>query len=361
MVKTADMKANKWGKADGKGPMGLDWSGCYPCTIIPFTDKTCREVDEDAFRSLCRDLFEADIAGIDPNEVEGLSREETIRLMQIAKEEAKGRFPVTGKVEARNGQWTWDLIEEAERVIEAGADVLYFHPWVEVDNMVDFIELYRTFDKAVDIPIIGLMVPPVTPAVIKQISFECKNVAAWKFESLWNMTLVKELAFAMQDVEAATGRHICPLRAGDGALFESLINGAEGNFNGGGSWRGREDVAIFKAVKRGDLNEAFAIQKRLEPATDAVRGRYRDRIETYGRFPYRYKIMCWLLGKIPNPYARAPRTAFSDEEVLMMRDALIKSGLKVVREPGECKNLGVCSDYVASTWRKPYVSAKSKG
>ena len=358
MVQTADVKANKWGKADGKGPMGLDWSGCYPCTIIPYTDKTCREVDEDAFRSLVRDLYEADIAGIDPNEVEGLSREETIRLMQIAKEEAKGRFPVTGKVEARNGQWTWDLIEEAERVIEAGADALYLHPWVEPDNMVDFIELYRTFDKALDIPMFGLMASPVTPAVIKQISLECKNIAAWKFVAFGNVVLMRELAFGMEDVEAATGRHVCPLSAGDVALAEALINGAEGNFNGGGSWRGRYDVAIFKAVKRGDLNEAFAIQKKLEPATNAVRGRYRDRIETRGRFPHRYKMMCWLLGKIPNPYARAPRTAFSDEEVLMMRDALIQSGLKVVREPGECKNLGVCSDYVASTWRKPYVAGR---
>ena len=67
--KTSDksrVRTNKWGKADSKGPLGLDWSGCYPCTVIPFKDKSCKEVDEDAFRSLVRDLLESDIAGIDP-------------------------------------------------------------------------------------------------------------------------------------------------------------------------------------------------------------------------------------------------------------------------------------------------------
>ena len=333
-------KTNRWGKQDGKGPMGLDWSGCYPCTIIPFKDKTCREVDEEAFRILVRDLLEADIAGLDPNEVEGLSNEETIRLMQIAKEEAKGRIPVTGKVEPRNQLWTWDLIEEAQRVIEAGADVLYVHPLPEMDNMEDFVNLYKTLDKAVRTPIIGL-IAGVLPSVLKQICLECENIAAWKFENNENIGLMKQLVWSMQEVEAQTGRHVCSLRAGDQGLAECLVNGADGNFNGGGSWRGREDVAIYKAVKRGDLNEAFAIQKRMEPATEAVRGRYGTRIMPYGRFPYRYKIVCWLLGKIPNHYARLPRTAFSNEEVLMLRDALIRSELKVVKEPEECMNLGI--------------------
>ena len=343
MATTASSKTNRWGKRDGKGPMGLDWSGCYPCTIIPFTDKRCREIDEDSFRALVRDLASVEIAGIDPNEVEGLSRVETIRLMQIAAEELKGRIPVTGKVEARNGQWTWDLIEEAEQVIEAGADVLYVHPWPDMDNMEDFVNLYKTLDKAFDIPIIGLMAGVPVP-VIKEISLACPNIAAWKFENREDMGLIKQLVWSMQDVEAATGRHVCPLRAGDQALAECLVNGAEGNFNGGGSWRGREDVAIWQAVGRGDLNEAFAIQKRMEPATEAVRGKYRTRIMPYGRFPYRYKIVCWLMGKVPNHYARLPRTAFSNEEVLMLRDALIQSGLKVVRAPEECLDLGVSSD-----------------
>ncbi|WER50766.1 dihydrodipicolinate synthase family protein [Cupriavidus sp. WKF15] len=342
METITSVTTNKWGKAAGKGPLGLDWSGCYPATVIPFTDRTCREIDEDAFRILVRDLLESDIAGIDPNEVEGLSRQETIRLMQIAKEEVRGRVPVTGKVEARNGQWTWDLIQEAEKVIEAGADVLYLHPWPEGDNMEDFVNLYRTFDKAFDVPIIALMVGVPVP-VIKEISLACKNIAAWKFYAGEDLRLMKQLVWSLQEAEAVTGRHISPLRGGDESLVECLMNGAEGNFNGAASWRGREDVAIYQAVNRGDLNEAFAIQKKIEAATEAVRGRHGSKTLPFWRFPHRYKLAAWLLGKVPNPYARLPRIAFSDEEVLLVRDALIRSGFEVVREPGECRNLGSSS------------------
>jgi len=81
-------------------------------------------------------------------------------------------------------------------------------------------------------------------------------------------------------------------------------------------------------------------QKRVEPATDAVRGVYGSKNLPLWKFPHRYKLAAWLTGKVPRPYARLPRTAFADEEVLMLRDALIRSGYKVVREPGECKGLG---------------------
>lgn len=331
---------NPWGKPAGDGPLGLNWAGVYPATIIPFTDRTCREVDEDAYRIFVRGILESDIAGIDPNEVEGLSRNETIRLMQIAKEESNGRVPVTGKVEPRNGEWTWDMVQEAEKVIEAGADVLYIHPSPEGENWEDFISLYKTFDRAFDIPIIGLLLK-TPPSVVKEISLNCRNIAAWKYFCDQNIGLMKQIVWGMQEVEEQTGRRIAALTAGDHALAECLVNGADGVFNGGGSWRAEYDVAIYQAVSRGDLNEAFAIQKSVGPATEACRGVFGTDVRTTWRFPYRYKLMAWMLGKIPNPYARLPRTAFSDEEVAMIRQALIDSGLDVVRDPAECLDLGI--------------------
>lgn len=326
--------------AKGKGPKGLDWSGIYPATVIPFKDKTCREVDEEAWRILLRDILEADITGIDPNEVEGLSREETIRLIKIAKEETKGRIPVSGKVEARCAEWTWDLVEEAKPVVDAGADFLYLHPRPEFDNFEDFVNLYKSFDKAVGVPFITLLAPSVgiSAGVMKRIALECENLVGYKIRARYNIWDMKEVVHNLREAEAETGRHVCPLLAGDHGLVECLINGAEGNFNGGGSWRAREDVAIYQAVVNGDYNKAFAIQKRLEPVTDAVRGMYGARIMSAGSHPLRYKIVCWLLGKIPNPYARLPRVPLI-EEALMLREALIKSGLKVVREAKEVREL----------------------
>jgi len=79
-------------------------------------------------------------------------------------------------------------------------------------------------------------------------------------------------------------------------------------------------------------------QKRVEPATDAVRGVYGSKNLPLWKFPHRYKLAAWLTGG-PKTICEV-RTAFADEEVLMLRDALIRSGYKVVREPGECKGLG---------------------
>jgi dihydrodipicolinate synthase/N-acetylneuraminate lyase len=69
----------------GKGPKGLDWSGIYVAMVVPYKDKNCREVDEDAYRELLRDVLKSDIAGLNSSEVgEGLSHEETIRMLRIA-------------------------------------------------------------------------------------------------------------------------------------------------------------------------------------------------------------------------------------------------------------------------------------
>ena len=335
--------SNKWNKPAGKGPLGLDWKGVYPATIVPWTDKTCREIDEDTYRKMLRTMIAAGVSGLDPNEVEGLSREETCRLIQIAKEESKGLLPVTGKVEPRNQLFTWDLIQEAEKVLDAGADVLYIHPVPDQNDMEDYIHLFKTISDAFpEVPIMSLMVG-TDPKVLKEIAMNCPNICAWKYETRQNNGLMKHVVANMKEVERITGRHVTTLRAGDHDLAESLVNGAEGTFNGGGCWRVQYDVQIVNAVQRGDLNEAFAIQKRIEPATDAVRGVFGTDIRTYGRFPYRYKITAWLLGIFPNAYARLPRVPFSTEEVLMLRDALIQSGFQVVRDPEECETLGIAS------------------
>ena len=103
--------------------------------------------------------------------------------------------------------------------------------------------------------------------------------------------------------------------------------------NGGGVYRVKEDVEIFEAVKKGDIAKAYAIQDRMRPITDAIRGELVKKSHVH--FPYRYKVAAWLLGKIPRPYIRRPLMPISKEDVGALRDALIKSGMKPVREAQE--------------------------
>jgi dihydrodipicolinate synthase/N-acetylneuraminate lyase len=328
----------------GKGPKGLDWSGIYVAMVVPYKDKNCREVDEDAYRELLRDVLKSDIAGLNTSEVgEGLSHEETIRMLRIAKEETKGRIPVGGRVDTRCANWTWDLVREAKSVIDAGADMLLLHfKWPNIsprEYLDDFVNLFKSFDKAVRWPFVLSMAPSYFSAgLMKRIAVECENLAAYKTVTMYDMWPIKELVYNLQEAEAETGRHVCPLLAGDHGLAEALICGAEGNWNGGGSWRGREDVGIYQAIKKGDYNGAFAIQNKIQLPSDYVRGMFKTKIMGHERHAYRFKLCCWLLGKIPTPYARLPRIP-AVEETLMLRDALIKSELNVVRTAEECRQI----------------------
>jgi len=323
----------------GKGPKVRDWAGIYPATIVPFKDKTCREVDEDAYRVLLRDILKAGVTGIDPNEAEGLSVKETIRLMQIAREASGGKIPISGKVEARCERWIWNLVEEAKPIVDAGADYLYLHATPEIDNFEEYVNLYKTFDKKVGVPFMVSMSPGRVPVpVMKRIALECENLAAFKSNFNYNVWTAKHLIATLKEAEAETGRKVCALSAGDHGLAEMLINGADGTFNGGMSWRAREDAEIYRAVKAGDYNKAFAIQNKVQPASDAVRGMFGANIRSYGYFTHRYKLVCWMIGKVPNPYSRLPRMPIV-EEALLLRNALLQSGYEVIKTEADCRKL----------------------
>ncbi|MFH0809292.1 MAG: dihydrodipicolinate synthase family protein [Pseudomonadota bacterium] len=330
----------------GKGPKGRDWAGMYPAACVVWTDKTCKELDEEAYRELLRDMLVPEIAGLFVSSAhEGLSLPERLRVLRIAKEEAKGRVPVTGGV---MGDWTWQAVEQGKANVDAGADIIYFVPPTIPGTDYDrddkiILNHFRMFAKAVKAPFIvpawvqGPAAHYIPAKTLKKIALECENLVGYKLEVMTSIRGMKAAVAAMQEVEEESGRHVCPFLAGDHGLAEMLANGAEGNVNGGGVWRGREDVAIYQAVKKGDLTSALEIQERLAPTCDAIRGMFGTTIRPYGDFPYRYKIVAWLMGKIPRPYARAPFMPVSKEEVLWLREAVIKSGLKAVRKASECR------------------------
>ena len=114
-------------------------------------------------------------------------------------------------------------------------------------------------------------------------------------------------------------------------MVEAYLNGADGNTNGAGPWRAEWDVAIYKAMKAGDIAQAFAIQNRMRLANDAVHGKYPE-LQTPGRH-FNYKFPAWFLGKIPTPYEGFPQPAISKREVELVRELLVAAGLKPVGEP----------------------------
>jgi 4-hydroxy-tetrahydrodipicolinate synthase len=318
------------------------WDGIYPAACVIYKDKSCREIDEEACRQHVSDLLsQKGIAGLFVSSAhEGLSMDERVKVVKIALGEAKGKLPVVGGVWA---DFTWMVIEQGKINKKAGADALYFLPptITGYDPMDDelLVEHVKKFDKEVGLPFFFYGSPmvggphTVLPKTFKKIALEAKNLVAWKIPSLSHLGVFRQCLNALREAENETGRHVAALLAGDHCLVEALRNGGDGSVNGGGVYRVKEDVEIFEAVKKGDIVKAYAIQDRIQPINDAIRARLGGKSLVH--FPYRYKVAAWLLGKIPRPYIRRPLMPISKEDVEALRDALIKSGMKPVREAEE--------------------------
>jgi len=316
--------------------------GVLPSVCVVYKDKSCRELDEEAYRELLRYLLQTDISALvvggHAGEAECLSMEERLRVIKIAKEEAKGKVPVLGGIIA---DATWMAIEQGKIQRDAGADAFLFCPPTIIawdpntaENLL--IEHVKRFDKQVKMPFIMFGGPTsegsyqILPKTLKRLAIEAENLVGWKITTRYDLGAFRGCLRALREAEKQTGKQIGVLNAGDHILVETIREGGDGTLNGGSIYRAAEDVEIYKAVKKGDIVKAYAIQDKLRPITDAIRGVLYGYSHTY--FHYRYKVAAWLLGKIPRPYMRLPMLPVSKEEVEVMRDALIRSGMKPVRE-----------------------------
>ena len=324
--------------------------GVIPSVCVVWKDKTCKELDEEAYRLLLRDMLKSNISafivGGHAGETECLTMEERLRVLQIAKEEAKEKIPVMGGVIA---DATWMAIEQGKMQKEAGADGVLFCPPTIIgwdpntaDDMI--VEHVKKFDKEADIPFIFFGGPTsegtykILPKTFKRLALEAENLVGWKITARYDLGTFKSCLKALRDAEKITGRKVAALNAGDHILVEVLREGGDGTVNGGSVYRAAEDVEIYESVKKGDIVRAYEIQDRLRPTIDAIRGVMYGYSHTY--FHYRYKVAAWLMGKIPRPHMRLPMLPVSREEVQIMRDALVKSGLKPTREAEEIEISG---------------------
>jgi len=323
------------------------WAGVYPATNVVWKDKSCKEIDEDGLRAQIRDFIEAGAEHIFiASAHEGMSMEEKLYQYKVGVDEVRGRV-LTG-MSIQGTEWTWMAIEQAKAIKDAGADFIYVMPPIiyglnpDIDD-TPLVEHYRRFDREVGVPYISLAVASplagtigyIPPKSLKKLAMVTKHLAAFKLECMYSVRVMNACVNALREAEKESGRHVCALLAGDHGLAEALLAGFEGNVNSGGVYRVREDLAIYNAVKQKDLNEAFSLQARLVPSADAVRGLFGSVTRSYTHFPYRMKVCAWLMGKIPRPHMRAPILPIPKEEVEWIREALIKSGFKVVRKAQE--------------------------
>jgi 4-hydroxy-tetrahydrodipicolinate synthase len=312
-------------------------SGICPAVFTLYTDETCRTIDYAAQRLHYRRLLQHEISalviGCHAGEIASLTPEERSELIAIAKDEAKGRVPVIDGIVADS---TSEAIRRGHEAVQAGADgVLFTSPsipgWRNEINIL--LHHYGAFEDAVGIPIILFGAPSdryghqfmLTPEAARALVKSLQSVIGMKITAQWDIGGFLRIANAMKEV-----RDVGCLKAGGQAQFAHYVYGCDGSLSGGSNFSTADDIAVRSLVKQGKLAEAQALSDSWMPVYDAIYGTQVGLPVVY--FHFRYKLAAWLSGAIEAPWMRLPQMAPPLEDILVLRDALLRAGKPVVRD-----------------------------
>jgi 4-hydroxy-tetrahydrodipicolinate synthase len=160
------------------------WSGCGTALVTPF--RADLSLDETAMSRLVRRQVDAGINFLVPCGTTGenptLSHEETLRVVEIAVAEAKGRVPVLAGCGGYNTAEIISLAKELESLRVDG--ILSVTPYYNKPTQEGLYQHYKAIASAISIPIVLYNVPRRTgvniePATLKRLA-QIENIAGVK-------------------------------------------------------------------------------------------------------------------------------------------------------------------------------------
>ena len=303
----------------------LRFSGVMPANVLPFKEDL--SIDEAAYRSHLRWLAGTEgVTGIVANghaaEVSSLSREERRRSLAIALDEVGGKVPVVAGVYTDSTQEAVELGRDAKA--EGAAGLLIFPPslfmWGAQLKPDMVLRHFATIAEALDLPLIVFEYP-----LSSGIGYSPETLA--DLSKLPSVTAVKDWSNDIVAFERnlrairGTGRPVAILSSFTLSLMATFLLGADGAISGMGSVVADLQAALFRAVRRKDLDGARALNDRLETL---VRVFYAPPLVDMHN---RMKEALALLGRIPRAVVRPPLTRVSEEERHQVLLALRTSGL----------------------------------
>ena len=237
------------------------FTGCGTALVTPF--RRDGSLDEPTLRDLIRRQIDCGVNFLVPCGTTGesptLTREEHLRVVRVAVEEAAGKTPVLA---GAGGYNTHEVIELAREVERLGANgILSVTPYYNKPTQEGLYRHYKAIAEAVPLPIVvysvqgrtGVNVEPSTLARLAQIE---------------NIVGVKEASGNI--AQMANVIHEVPERflvlSGDDAITIPLISlGGRGVISVASNEIPAEMTAIAQAALRNDYAEARKLQRRYLP------------------------------------------------------------------------------------------------
>jgi len=300
--------------------------GVIPACLLPFHADL--SIDEAGLRAHLNDVAAVEgITAITVNahasEVATCTIDEQERVMAITMEEVGGRLPVVHGVYSDGSHLAAGIARRAER---GGASALLVFPSATFTSggaMRPEMALghFRTIREACDLPIIVFQYPlagglgyPVE--TLLRICEEIDTVVAikdWCNDPKQHERQLRELH--------ALPRRVAVLSTHSSWLLSSLVLGCDGLLSGAGSVIAALQVALFRAVERGDLAAARAVSDRIYPTT----GAFYD--PPFLDMHNRMKEALVHLGRMRAAHVRPPLMRLSDAEIAKIAGAMDAAGL----------------------------------
>ncbi|MEM2240276.1 MAG: dihydrodipicolinate synthase family protein [Candidatus Bathyarchaeia archaeon] len=300
------------------------FKGLIPATVLPMDESF--KIDEDELRSYIGWISSFRVSGlavnVDTGEGPHLYFEEQLRVVEIYREEVKGRIPIVAGLSAR---FTDEAVKHAKAFKEAGADALLVFPipayaGEPLDPEIPY-NYHKAVSEAVGIPLIAFQLQRALGGVeyseqaLKRL-FEVEGVAAIKEASFDARKFTETLR-----VVSSLKRKVYMLTGNDNFILESFILGADGALLGFGTIATDLQVEMIDRVKRRDYDGAFEIYRRINPLANVI---FMPPVRNYRA---RLKEALVMLGVLKKAYVRPPLTPISEAERKAVRKALLESGL----------------------------------
>lgn len=304
--------------------VALRLDGIIPAVSLPMTVEAAPDLG--AYAHYLRWVVDQGAVAIavnaDTGEGPHLSPEERRAVIEAAVDAVGDRVAVVAGIP---GPYTAHAAAEARQAAASGAAGLLVFPvpayaGAPLDPEVPYA-YHAAIADAAPTPIVLFQLQPALGGVL----FD--DEALERLVGIPSVVAIKEASFdALRFVRLRDQlrrlRPITLLTGNDNFILESFVLGATGALIGLSAIATREQVAMFEAHQRGYRDEAQDWSDRLAPLIHA----------TFGRPPvrnYRARIKEGLVmqGVIPRATVRPPLLPVSDEERILMRDALVGLGL----------------------------------
>jgi len=305
-----------------------DYKGILPAMQVPFRPDF--SIDELELRRYTGWL--AGIKGITglvtnghTGEVFALSARERAEVTRIVADEAKGRVPVVSGICVEG---IGEACEHALMAKEAGASGLLVmppHQWLRFGMRPEHVlEHFTEIGKSSGLDLVVHIYPSWTRAAYSsELLAELARLPWVKAFKIGTRDMNKYAVDIRYIREAAPEKAV--ITCHDEYLLATMVQGVDGALVGFASFIPQKIVALYEAVKAGDLKRAMQLQFEINPLKDVVYGSGEPTGDAHARMKY----AMFLAGFLKSPLVRRPTRVPGGAAAKAIEEAVRKAGMLV--------------------------------